>query len=107
MLHQEADGIAAAAATKTFIDLLGGGNGKRRSFFVVKRTESQVIGASFLQFYKAAHDIDDIYTAEYLLYGLLRDQAGKDKSFRWQVTCFRALQPVTCALQRSEERRVG
>ena len=40
----------------------------------MKRAKAQVINASFFQFYKAAHDIDDIYAAEYLLYGLLSDQ---------------------------------
>jgi hypothetical protein len=74
MVHQKTDGVAAAATTKTFIDLLGRGNGKRGRFFVVKRAETEVIGTSFFEFDEAADDIDDIDPALYLLYGLLADQ---------------------------------
>lgn len=72
MLHQEPDGIAASAATKTFIDLLGGRDGKGRCLFVVERAKTQVVNPSFLELYKAANDIDNVDTALDLLYGLLR-----------------------------------
>ena len=71
MLHQEADGIAAAAATKTFINFFSGRNREGGRFFVVERTKSQVVNSSFLELYKAANDIDDVDTALDLLYGLL------------------------------------
>ena len=41
----------------------------------MERTISDIIGAPFLQFHKRAHYIDDIDTAEDLLYGILWDQA--------------------------------
>ena len=40
----------------------------------MKRAEAQVISSPFFQFYKAAHHIDNINTAEYLLYSIWADQ---------------------------------
>jgi hypothetical protein len=73
MLHNEADGIAAAAATKAFIDLLGGRNGEGGRFFAMERTKPQIVSASFLQLYKTADDLNNVYPAEDLLYRLLSD----------------------------------
>ena len=36
--------------------------------------KAQVIGTPFLQFHKSTYNINDIDTAEYLLYGLLANQ---------------------------------
>jgi hypothetical protein len=74
MFHQKADGIATPAATETFIYFLCRGNGKGGSFFIVKRTETQVIGSPFFQFHKSPDDLCDIDPAQDLLYGLLRNQ---------------------------------
>jgi hypothetical protein len=70
MLHEKTDGIAAAPATKTFINFLCRGNRKRGCLFIMKRTEAQVISASFFQFYKPADDLCNVDPAQYLLYGL-------------------------------------
>jgi hypothetical protein len=70
MLHEKADGITTSSASKTFIYFLGRGNRKRGRFFVVKRTESQVICPSFFQLHKSAHYFRDVDAAENLLYGL-------------------------------------
>ena len=78
MFHQEADGIAAAPATETFIDLLGGRYRKGRRLLVMKRTKPQVVGAPFFEFYEPADHFRDVDAAEDLLYGLRRDQ---DKLF--------------------------
>jgi hypothetical protein len=75
MLHDKADGIAAAAAAKAFIYFFGGRYGERRRFFAMKRAKAQVIGAPFFQFYKTAYNFNNIYAAEYLLYGLLTDHS--------------------------------
>lgn len=72
MLHQKADGIAAFATTKTFINFFGRRNRERRSPFVMKRAETKVISASFFQFHKAADHINNIDATENLLYGILR-----------------------------------
>lgn len=56
----------------------------------MERTKPEIIDAPFLEFYKAADDIDDVDTALDLLYGLLRDQliiragagTGKDMKHR-------------------------
>ena len=74
MLHNEADGIAAFATTKTFINFLTRRYGKRRSFFIVKRTKAKVAGTSFFQFYKLANDVHNIDATEDLLYGILTYQ---------------------------------
>jgi hypothetical protein len=77
MLHDKADGIAAAAAAKAFIKLLSGRYRKGGGLLVVKGAEAQVLGAPFLQFYKAAHHGYDVEPAEYLLYGVGGDQTDK------------------------------
>ena len=74
MLHQETHGIAAASATKTFIQFFRGRYGKRGGLFVVKRAKSQVIGTPFFQFYEFAHHIMDVDFIQDLLYGLLGNQ---------------------------------
>ena len=43
----------------------------------MKRAKSQVIGASFFQFYKTAHYFNNIDAAENLLYGVLCNQDGQ------------------------------
>ena len=71
MLHNEADTIAAFATAKTFVDLFSGRDRERRRFLIMKWAETEVIGASFLQFYKFTYHIKNIDTAENLLYGSL------------------------------------
>ncbi len=73
MLHQKADGVAAASASEAFEDLLGRGYGERRGFFIMKRTKTEVIGAPFFQFHKTADNFRNVNAAEDLLYGLRRD----------------------------------
>jgi hypothetical protein len=60
MFHQETNGITASAATKTLVDFLGRGNGKRRGFFVMKGAKPQVIGPSFPEFDKLTDYFVDI-----------------------------------------------
>jgi hypothetical protein len=43
VLHDEVDSGASFAASKTFEDSLRRGNGERRGFFIVERTQSQII----------------------------------------------------------------
>jgi hypothetical protein len=73
MLHQKTDGVAAAAAAKTFLNFLGWRYGKRGSLFIVKGAQAKMISASFFQFYKTPDHINNIKAAEYLLYGILRN----------------------------------
>ena len=76
MFHQEADGVAAAATAKAFVNFFCRRNGKRWRFLIVKRTKAEVVGSSFLQLHKATDYIDDIEPAKNLLYGVLRDQGS-------------------------------
>src|ERR1035438_334295 len=71
MLHQKADRIATAAATKTFINFLGRRDGKGGCFFVMKRTKSQIVGASLFKFNKRTDDFNNINPVYYLLYRFL------------------------------------
>ena len=70
MVHEKADGIAAFATAKTFVDLLDGRDGEGRRFFIVKRAKAQVIDASFLKLYKATYYFNDVNAALNLLYRL-------------------------------------
>jgi len=74
MLHDEADRIAAAAASEALIDLFSGRNGEGRGLFIMKRAKSEIIRASFLEFHETAHDVDNIEPSLYLLYGSGGDQ---------------------------------
>jgi len=76
MLHYEADSIATAAASKTFIDLLGGGNCEGGRLFIVKRTEPEVIGTPPFELYEGANHIYNIQSAKYLLYRSLGNHEG-------------------------------
>jgi len=76
MFHQKTDGIATAAATKAFIDFFGRGNSEGRSFFIMKRAEPKVIGASAFELYEAANHIYNVQSAEYLLYRCLGNHEG-------------------------------
>ena len=78
MLHQEADGIAALAATKTLVNLLGRRHREGGGLLVVKRAQTQVAGTPFFQFYKLADNINNIDATEYLLYGILTYQCFID-----------------------------
>ena len=45
----------------------------------MKRAEAKVVGASFFQLHKWTHDLHDVDAAEYLLYGILWDQAKENE----------------------------
>ena len=74
MFHEEADAVAAAATTKAFINLFHRRYGEGGCFFIVKRTEADIIGSPFFQFYKTTDDLRDVNPTQNLLYGMLRDQ---------------------------------
>ena len=73
MLHQEADAVATAAASKALIDFFRRRNGEGWCFFIVKWAEAKVIDPPLFQCYKTANDVNDINAAKYLLYGSLRN----------------------------------
>lgn len=74
MLHEKADGIAAFAAAKAFVNLFNRRNSERRRFFIVKRAQPKIVNAPLLQLYKPAYDLYYVNAALDLLYGLLGDQ---------------------------------
>jgi len=86
MLHHEADGISAAAATKTFVNLFGRRNGKRRSLFVMKRTETKIISAPFFKLYKTADHINNIEAAQNLLYGAWGDHYSLFQYYEYMIS---------------------
>ena len=79
MFHQKTDGIATFSTTKTFKNLLGGGNCKRWGFLVMKRAEAKIIGAPSFEFYKTPNDFKYINPRLDLLYRILCNQAFKYK----------------------------
>jgi hypothetical protein len=85
MLHDEADGIAAGAATKALIDLFAGRNGERRGLFVMERAQAEIVSASFLQFHEGAHYFHNIDAAEDLLYGVLRYHVMRAKIKNYEL----------------------
>jgi hypothetical protein len=86
MLHDKADRITCFAATKTFIEFFGRGNRERGRFFIMKRTESEVIGASFFQLDKPADNVNDIKPAEDLLYGSLGDHCSLFRDCEYRLS---------------------
>jgi len=74
MLHQETDGIATFPAAKTFIDFFSRGNSEGRSFLIVEGTKSKIIGSPLFQPDKTSDNLNDVYPADDLLYGILGNQ---------------------------------
>ena len=73
MLHQKADAIAAPTASKALVDFFCRRNCEGGCLFIVKRAEAEVINATLFQFYKTADNVNNVYSAKYLLYGSLRN----------------------------------
>lgn len=76
MLHEEADAVATAAASKAFIYFFCRRNCEGRSLLIVKRAEAKVINPTFFQFYEAADNVNNVDAAKYLLYGSLRNHTA-------------------------------
>jgi hypothetical protein len=57
MLHEEADEITTFSASKTLENLFARRDREGGCFFVVKRTEAQIVGASSFQFDEMPHHI--------------------------------------------------
>ena len=74
MLHQEINGIAGFTAAKTFVNAFGCGNGKGRSFFIVKRTKPYQVNASFFQRNKITYHFLYPCSFDDALYGVFVDQ---------------------------------
>ena len=92
---RKADGIATASATKAFINFFCGRNRKGGCFFVMKRTETQIVGSSFFQFHKTADDFRDIYPAENLLNGIVvKSCDGLSLEFNLKKASLRSLNSV-------------
>ena len=60
VVHDEAEGVTACAATKAVIELLVGADAERRSFFFMEGAAGSVVLAGFLHLHARADDIDDI-----------------------------------------------
>ena len=76
MFHQKTNSIATAAATKAFINFLGRGNSEGGGLFIMKRTKPQVIGTPAFELYEGANHINNIQSAQYLLYRCLGNHEG-------------------------------
>ena len=64
MLHDKVDGVASLAAAEALEDALGGRDGERRGLLVMKRTQSQVVDASFLQRHELLHHLGYLGSVE-------------------------------------------
>jgi hypothetical protein len=74
--HQEANGVAVSAATKTVIELLAGTDRERRGFFGVKRTAGHEFMTRPPQRHSAVDDLDEINPAEQLIEEFLGNAAS-------------------------------
>jgi hypothetical protein len=73
MLHEEADEITTFPASETLENLFAGRDREGGCFFVVKRTKTQVVGASSFQFDEMPHHIQDLGPVLNLLNGIRGD----------------------------------
>jgi hypothetical protein len=73
MLHQEADGITAFAATKAFVNFLGRGYRKTGCFLIMERAEAQVVRTPFFKVYEFADHFNDIDSTDDLFNGFVPD----------------------------------
>ena len=60
MFHNEVDGAAAFSAAETLADAFRSGNAERGRFFVVKRAEPHIVGASTPQMHEVGYDVDNV-----------------------------------------------
>ncbi len=56
------------SATKTVIELFGGADSKRGTFFVVKRAKAKQVGPTLSQLHVTPDDVYDINPGEQILY---------------------------------------
>jgi hypothetical protein len=96
MFHDEADRIATPAASKTFIQFLGGRYREGGGLFIMKGAEAQVIRTPSFQFDEVAYHIDDVEAAEDLLYGILGDHCSHYPDCEYRS--FTELKPVKITL---------
>src|SRR5713226_811590 len=76
VLHQETDGAAMRAATKTMIKLFAGTDRERRGFLFMERTTGLVVLAHFTQRHARIDDLDDVHAQQQLVDEFFRDTAG-------------------------------
>lgn len=60
VVHDEAEGVAASAATEAVIELLVGADAERRSLFLMERAAGGVVLAGLFQLQARADHIDDV-----------------------------------------------
>ena len=74
VLHQKTHHIATGVAAKAIKKPLGGANGERRCFLLVKRAQPLGVGPTALELDIIADDIDDISAEQDFLNNLFRNE---------------------------------
>ena len=64
VFHQEGDGAAVGSATEAVIELLGGADSERRTFFVMKGAQAKQVGPTLSQLHVSPDYIDDVDPGE-------------------------------------------
>ncbi|MCY1464609.1 hypothetical protein D9M71_826520 [compost metagenome] len=67
MFHQEGDGAAVRSTAEAVIELLGGTDGERGAFFVMKRAQAKQAGPALSQLHVSPDYVDDVDSGEQIL----------------------------------------
>jgi hypothetical protein len=67
VLDQETDCGTVRTAAKAVIELFGRTDGEAGRFFVMKRAQAHVVGATLLQLHVASHHVDDVDAVQQIL----------------------------------------
>ena len=72
ILHNKSDRIASCTAAKTVIHLLLRRHGKRRGFFIMERTKSEIVCPFLLKLYISRDHIYNVIPCPYFFYDIFR-----------------------------------
>jgi hypothetical protein len=64
MFHQESDGAAVCSTTETVVELLGGADSERRTFFVMKGAQAKQVGPTLSQLHVSPDYVDNVDSGE-------------------------------------------
>ncbi|KAG1432916.1 hypothetical protein G6F57_022582 [Rhizopus arrhizus] len=64
MFHQESDGAAMCSTAEAVVELLGGADSERRTFFVMKGAQAKQVGPTLSQLHVSPDYVDNVDSGE-------------------------------------------
>ncbi|MNC42421.1 hypothetical protein D3C75_912360 [compost metagenome] len=93
VVHDEAQGVAACAATEAVIELLVRADREGRGFLFVERATGRVVLAGLFQLDARTHHVDDVEAVDQVVNEALGNQPGHGSLVIWQLASLIAHAP--------------